>query len=231
MNLYDTDRDASHAIDGRLIRHSGDSQAPVAWRHAQWQRAVTLVHTRNGTLCRVATLGQPAHLYQVLTRHFRSRLQFRLDSSTIIAAGTALLLTIFALWMNYSALNAAPEQASQAEPSVTPTAVHTVNISQNSIQKVDLLFNSPSDLAAARISIQLPANVELAGFPGEQSVSWTENIRHGSNMLTLALKANNTAEGHLIARIEHNGKIKTLHIRLNVTPKVKAPSTSNGRMA
>jgi len=215
------------ATGGSCQQHDRGSSVQTSGMPRQQRQIRRCIHTRNGVKC--VTRRRPRTGFRLLNLdRCKNYLHSIIDGTTAIAAGAALVLTALSIWMSTNTpINIEKPQTATA----TQAIAHTVNISLDSLQKVDLLFNSPGDLTDARITIQLPQNVELNGFPGEQSVSWVEDIASGSNMLTLELKASSTTDGQLVARIEHQGKTKSLYIRLKVQPTTQIKPPPAGIMA
>jgi len=93
-----------------------------------------------------------------------------------------------------------------AEITVTANQVHTIN----------LAINARHELHHARLTISLPAGMELTGFPGRHKLSWHTDLKAGNNLLQLPLIAHGVAGGVLIARIEHQNQNETLEINMAV---------------
>ncbi len=146
----------------------------------------------------------------------------------LLAAAVGLLLASFLIWLGSPSASDTTEFGDTVALTVPTPTVHNVSIGLYNVQKIELLFNSPADLRDARISIDLPPHVDLAGFPGERTISWTENIRQGNNVLALPLTAHQLSQGQLVARIEHDGKTKSLYIQVIVTTTTPAGSRQSG---
>jgi hypothetical protein len=52
-------------------------------------------------------------------------------------------------------------------------------------QPVRLVFRSPVALSGVTIELALPDGVELAGYPGQRSLSWQADLQSGANLLEL----------------------------------------------
>ncbi|HFE32745.1 MAG TPA: hypothetical protein ENJ17_05490 [Gammaproteobacteria bacterium] len=92
--------------------------------------------------------------------------------------------------------------------------LQTVSITLNEQQDVALVFNAERVVLGARISIELPDNVAIAGYPGRKRLEWQTDLAKGSNLLRLPVIA--TDAGQLVAHIEHDNKVTTLKIQLEV---------------
>lgn len=127
---------------------------------------------------------------------------FWLGFGSALAAGLAFWL-LLGTWVLES-----PVPAKDPLPEVA--------IVLDEVRNVNLVFNSPRDLDGATLSIDLPPGVELEGFPGERTIAWETALAKGANALSLPLRATSQAGGELVARLEHNGRQKTVRLQLAV---------------
>ncbi|NOY63146.1 MAG: hypothetical protein GXP10_08355 [Gammaproteobacteria bacterium] len=145
--------------------------------------------------------------------HHHRRQGFVWGFSSALAASIALLF-VAAIFMQ--------QQRNTTDPVTTFAAtspnqvLQQVTISVGSPQTVNLLFDLAQSMEGATLSIVLPANVELAGFPGQREISWQANLRQGPNILPLPLKGITRSSSDLIASIEYAGKRKAIRIHVNV---------------
>lgn len=104
----------------------------------------------------------------------------------------------------------------QLPPTSTPEGIQLVTIAleTNQVKKVSLAFNAPADIDDAMVVLDLPANVELAGFPGKRQLSWKTRLKPGVNRLTLPLIANSPVDDLLVARLSKDGKTHEFKLRL-----------------
>ncbi len=86
----------------------------------------------------------------------------------------------------------------------------------NEEQDVTLVFNAERIVLGARISIELPDNVIIAGYPGRKRLEWSTDLAKGSNLLRLPVIATRADAGQLVAHIEYGNKVTTLKIQLDV---------------
>lgn len=94
-----------------------------------------------------------------------------------------------------------------------------ISIALNDTQTIRLSFDAQSDIAQATVSINLPNNFELEGYPGYKNLTWTTSLKKGQNILTLPIMAVDLGEGELVAQLKYNGKTKTFKLRLKNTGK------------
>lgn len=89
-----------------------------------------------------------------------------------------------------------------------------LSIALNTTKKVKLAFASSEPLTGAKITIRLPENVALVGYPGRRELSWKTNLKKGDNLLSLPVVGTQVASGELVANIEYAGRVKTLRLSL-----------------
>mgnify|MGYP000715320905 CR=1 FL=1 len=126
-----------------------------------------------------------------------------LSSATLggaIAASLVIAITSFVLPL---ARQQGPELESQT------LALHQVT-------RVALALDSREELMGATITLRLPDNVELKGFPGQRMISWKTNIDRGTNLLALPVKGIIAKNGLLVARLEYGNKSKEYKVELTV---------------
>lgn len=144
------------------------------------------------------------------------------------AAAAALALWVAVGWLpgevsGPGQIAIAPQQASQQQTAQQQVAQQQVAdsvpelfIALREERSVKLAFYSVKALQGAKITIQIPENVALVGYPGQRELSWQVNLVEGDNFLRLPLKAMQAMDGQLVARIEHGSKVKTLRVNLKV---------------
>lgn len=128
---------------------------------------------------------------------------FAAGFATAMAAG-------FALWF-ITTLFFIPQQATDS-PNV-------IMVAMNNAQTVRLVFNAPSDLEQVSLSIGLPENFELSGYPGRNKLSWKTNLKKGENILALPILAIDMGKGELVAEIRYGEKLKIYRLVLKTTDK------------
>lgn len=104
----------------------------------------------------------------------------------------------------------APEQTVASAEAISPV----LDIALNTKRTIKLAFASGESLQGAKITIRLPENVALVGYPGRRELSWETNLKKGDNLLSLPVMATQVASGELIADIEYQGRVKTLRLNL-----------------
>jgi hypothetical protein len=95
-------------------------------------------------------------------------------------------------------------------------------LSLHQVTRVALALDSREELKGATITLRLPDNVELKGYPGQRMISWKTDIDRGTNMLALPVKGVSEKNGLLVARLEYGNKSKEYKVELSVrNPDVK----------
>ena len=91
-----------------------------------------------------------------------------------------------------------------------------VTLAANTVTPVKLMFSSASLLEDARLSIQLPVGVELAGHNGLSDLSWTTDLEPGKNILRLPLVGRIPISDELVAQLDHPSGTKTFRLQITV---------------
>jgi len=104
----------------------------------------------------------------------------------------------------------------------------TITLSLNETKNIQLVFNATEDITNATMTLELPAHLELKGFPGRQQLAWSTNLHKGENGLTLPVVAHAAISGDLVATISYGDTEKVFHIRPIVGPG-QSPGLSPGQ--
>ena len=104
-----------------------------------------------------------------------------------------------------------PTMLSDSRP---PAAEITIGLHET--QRVKLAFSSSQAVQQVRISLTLPEDVELEGYPGKRQIAWLTDLEQGENVLTIPLIANSPQGGEFIARIDYGKNTNELHFNLKV---------------
>ncbi len=114
----------------------------------------------------------------------------------------------------------------EPKPAMAPIEVALVQVVPQQVQQVSLVFSSPNNIDTATLSLELPGNIELQGFPGQRHIEWQTSLKRGTNRLTLPLIAQVPTEGLVTASLSRGGETKSFQLRV----KARYPSsTSSGR--
>ncbi|MDR9437728.1 MAG: hypothetical protein RI563_12675 [Thiohalophilus sp.] len=103
----------------------------------------------------------------------------------------------------------------------------TVTLAPQQTRTVQLAFNSKQALENVRLTLQLPEQIEIDGYPGRRELSWQTNLAQGSNrlQLPLILRDRNWQGGELIARLEHPSGQREFRIQARTNPPVNSGTT------
>ena len=93
-----------------------------------------------------------------------------------------------------------------------------VAIAIEETRQINLVFASSREIDGATLTVELPDGVELAGFPGQRSVSWETSLDAGKNHLPLNLIATRAVDDAIVvARLEHENRRKTFELRIDAS--------------
>jgi hypothetical protein len=134
-------------------------------------------------------------------RERRRTLWFTMAAGGAIAAGLAL-------WVATRVLLPAGPAAPDGIPGVT--------IAFHETKTVKLVVNSEHELPDAVFTLELPGDIELAGYPRQRTLTWRADVHRGANLLALPVVARGLRGGRLVARIEHQGRSKVLVLNMTV---------------
>ncbi len=90
-------------------------------------------------------------------------------------------------------------------------------VSMNESRPVRLMFDAPSDIQQVTLSLVLPENIELDGYPGKPELSWNTSLKKGQNVLSLPINAIQAGKGELIAQLRYGGKTKIYRLIIKTT--------------
>lgn len=107
-----------------------------------------------------------------------------------------------------------------------PMPVLTVELQPLQVRKVELVFNSPTQLQNASIRIELPQGTEIAGYPNRETLEWKTSFKQGSNRLSLPLIVKEKSGGTLYAKITHAGQTRIFELNVVAIPASSRYSTT-----
>ncbi len=107
------------------------------------------------------------------------------------------------------------------QPAQLPEVVHEqsqiINVALNQPRTVRLVFDAEQDFEQVRLSIDLPGNMELDGYPGRHQLTWKTHLQKGQNVLALPIQALQQGQGELIAQLNYGDKEKIFKVLLTST--------------
>lgn len=114
----------------------------------------------------------------------------------------------------------------------SPARQDAVVLAGAGVHEVQLAFESPAELDRVEFVVELPAGIEMVGFPGERTVRWESRLAKGRSRLRLPLRVtDDAAGGMLVARIVRDGKTQQLLVPLDVTRERMDSQTGGNRSA
>lgn len=130
----------------------------------------------------------------------------------MFASGFAAVLMVgVVLWFVTGIYGPQGEQGS-----VYQAQLAEVTIQLQQTRRVRLSFNAPTDMEKVRVTLELPAHVELEGYSGRKQIAWYTTLQKGANVLNLPLLGLDANTGIFIARIGSGKTAKEIRINLNV---------------
>ncbi|MEX0730316.1 MAG: hypothetical protein WED00_13910 [Aquisalimonadaceae bacterium] len=178
-------------------RLPADIMGPVE-DHLRHCRACRAFETDLGLLRHgLATMTPPTMPADLAERSLRP-LRRRHHMPTALAASVMLTVAVLAgLFLGI------PRQA--ADPGVAgPDGWQT--------RTIQLALDAPEPMDAVRFRLELPESVEVQGHPGRRTLEWTDNLAAGPNRLSIPIVLMDGANGELLARLEHGGRIRELRV-------------------
>lgn len=92
-----------------------------------------------------------------------------------------------------------------------------INLKIDEQRLVQVVVHVPREMLLADVVIELPSQVEVAGFPGLRELRWNTTLHKGKNLLTLPLIARAGGSVQLITHISHESKSKMLSFVMNIS--------------
>lgn len=105
----------------------------------------------------------------------------------------------------------------QQSPIGNPFAkVPEATIARHEVTPVSLMFWAESELQDARLSIQLPQGIALAGYEERSTLTWRTDLEAGNNLLRLPLVGHVAATDEVTAILEHPQGTKKFRLKVTV---------------
>ena len=94
--------------------------------------------------------------------------------------------------------------------------VPEATIAMHEVTPVNLVFWAERELQDARLSIQLPEGIELAGYEKRSALTWTTDLEAGRNLLRLPLVGHVATAKDVTATLEHPQGTKKFRLKITV---------------
>lgn len=102
------------------------------------------------------------------------------------------------------------------QPTRSPTGINDIVMAVSETREVKLVFNAPEHFPKVTLRLELSGNIELTGYAGQRDLEWQTALKKGSNTLVLPITATGYGPARVIARLKHQGKIRTFQIPVKV---------------
>lgn len=102
------------------------------------------------------------------------------------------------------------------QPSSNSPGIEAIVMGVSDTREVKLVFNAPENFQQVSLQLELSGNIELVGFTGRSNIEWQTKLKKGANTLVLPITATGHGQAEVIARIKHQGKIRTFRIPLKI---------------
>ena len=201
MNNYD------EYLDGDLDAEQADGVERHAEACASCQHAIQENRQLRGELAGLPVEGPSEGFFdQALDRAVRET--DKRAKPWFVRSGGAVAAVFALLFITGVLVQPANLTSSSDIPEVT--------ISMHEVTPVNLKFSSEVALHDARVSLRLPEGVQLAGFSGRDTLSWTTDLKKGDNILKLPLVGHLAQSSTLFATLEHPTGTKTFELQVTV---------------
>lgn len=136
--------------------------------------------------------AQPSHV-----SHLKSRWLMAGVGSTALACLAIVLFFSKPYWQGYLI---------GSEPRVV--------LSVNDVKRIQLVFNIDDDLPNVTMSVELPPDCQLQGYPDTKTLTWQVSLSKGQNVLTLPIIKHTTGTSMLLAKLHMGDKQKLFRVKL-----------------
>lgn len=144
--------------------------------------------------------------------------------ASAIAAGFSLWVVLTTFILPTMESNEAPiNLVTSSHVTEQASNISTLNLKIDETRIVRLAINTRDSFDKVTLSVVLPTHVELKGHKNTRQLSWDTTLAKGNNVLRIPLKAIKYGQGDFVARLTHNGKVKTFRLFL----KSRKPDLSN----
>ncbi|MCB2183745.1 MAG: zf-HC2 domain-containing protein [Desulfobulbaceae bacterium] len=89
---------------------------------------------------------------------------------------------------------------------------------------IKMVFNAPHDMLHSQVTLQVPLNLEIVGFPGQREISWNTDLLKGKNLLEVPVVAKKAGQADLITFIDYQNKKKKLTLTTQIQETIQKSS-------
>jgi anti-sigma factor RsiW len=112
----------------------------------------------------------------------------------------------------------APATSTRTGQPIAQAALQHVALVHAVAKDVYLAFESAQSLQGVTLTVRLPDQVELVGYPGQRELSWRTDLAAGVNALTLPLVMTGGNGGELIAELGRGTQRKSFRLMIEAYP-------------
>lgn len=91
-----------------------------------------------------------------------------------------------------------------------------VSVQMNLKEEIRLVFNSKENLDEVTFSLEIPNNIELAGYGDKREILWQGDLVKGTNLLVLPVIVRDSEGGLIVAGIRHGQNRRQFNLQLIV---------------
>jgi anti-sigma factor (TIGR02949 family) len=220
MNCTDIDQHINGFLDGRLSTLREQAFAQHISRCTACEKKVDAERQLRSMLRAIPVQSPSNHFRQrVLTRVRQEYVPKRQNHFQMKMAAGFASVAVFSLTLWFmSGMQA-------TGPDNKPDRV--VALASNESQSLRIMFEADTDIKQAELSIDLPDNVLLVGYPARKSLSWKTDLQKGENVLALPVQVSNEGRGELRTRLIYHNKVKSYSFVIDAQGKALANKTHN----
>ncbi len=203
MNCKDIEQHIDNYLDGQLDQHMNSVFQQHLVECTSCARKVRQMKTLLTDLQALPVVQPSADFEKRVFAEVRRHHQVQGRGRFVAGFATAMAASV-AIWAATTML--APQSVMQ------PADI--ISVAVNETRTVRLMFDAQSDLDQVSLTIQLPDNMQLAGYPGQHQLNWQTSLKKGANVLALPVMAIDSGEGELVAELSYGDRKKTFRVVL-----------------
>ncbi|HEY9121115.1 MAG TPA: zf-HC2 domain-containing protein [Marinobacter sp.] len=135
--------------------------------------------------------------------------------STPVAGGAVAAALVIGIALGFGWKSAPGPGSELAHSGSEQRGSDQARIAEPVARNVRLAFSSREALEGVTLTVELPAHVEVASYPGHQKLSWKVDLDKGENVVSLPLNILFPGEGELVAHLDDGRRTKTFRTSLD----------------
>jgi len=112
-----------------------------------------------------------AKVFAAVRSHYGARTSGHSANRFVAGFATAMVASL-ALWFASTVYT----------PQFDVQTPQIVNVAMNQTRTVKLMFDAATELSDVTLTVELPENIELAGYAGQKQLTWQTNLNKGQNI-------------------------------------------------